>query len=369
VVRALGGRVEVVGLSAHRNIGLLSGQIAKHRPRAVAVVDETLADEVRRRTTDQDLAIFSGADALARLASMPEADLVVNALVGTVGLVPTLAAIRSGKDIALANKECLVVAGGMVMSEVRRNKVNLIPVDSEHSAIQQCLRGERPEAVKRIILTASGGPLINVPAGEMAEVRVSETLKHPTWNMGRKVTIDSATLLNKGFEVIEAQWLFGLEADSIEVVVERKSLVHSLVEFVDGVMIGLLSSPDMRLPIQYALTFPERVDTSPSRLSLESIGQIAFEKPDHQRFPCLRLAYEASRLGGTAPAVLSAADEVAVEAFLGGGLAFGDIYPMLSDVLSRHVPVAADDIQLILDADRWAREQAESMVRDISGRA
>ena len=265
--------------------------------------------------------------------------------------------------------ECLVAAGEMVMSEVRRNNVNLIPVDSEHSAIRQCLMGERPGAVKRIILTASGGPLINVPAGELAKVKVSEALKHPTWNMGRKVTIDSATLLNKGFEVIEAQWLFGLETDNIEVVVERKSLVHALVEFVDGVMIGLLSSPDMRLPIQYALTFPERVDTSPSRLNLESIGQITFEKPDRQRFPCLGLAYEASRVGGTAPAVLSAADEVAVDAFLRGDLAFGDIYPMLRDILARHVPMAADDIQPILEADRWAREQAQSEVRDISGRA
>jgi 1-deoxy-D-xylulose-5-phosphate reductoisomerase len=301
-----------------------------------------------------------------KIASLAEADLVVNALVGAVGIEPTLAAIRARKDVALANKESLVAAGSIIIEEARRAGVRLVPIDSEHSAVYQCMGGEDGRGIRRVILTASGGPLIGLDRKALARVTAREALKHPTWRMGKKVTIDSATLLNKGFEVIEAHWLFGVPADRIEVVVERKSIVHSLVEFVDGSVSALLSPPDMRLPIQFALTSPERRETSFPKLDLEAMGAISFERPDLERFPCLGLAYDALRRGGTAPAVLSAADEVSVEAFLADRIMYGDIHAVLSKILSAHKATEAGSLEAVLRADRWARSEAQRLIEGIS---
>jgi 1-deoxy-D-xylulose-5-phosphate reductoisomerase len=368
VVRTLGGKVEVVGLSANTRIRDLVEQVREHRPVAVAVGDSSRTGEIASAATVGPVRVFSGADGLLELARMDEADLVVNALVGAAGILPTLAAIEAGKDVAIANKESLVAAGAVITARAREKGVSLIPVDSEHSAIYQCMKGEEREAVRRVILTASGGPLIDMAEEEIATVQASQALKHPTWSMGRKVTIDSATLLNKGFEVIEAHWLFGIDAEHIEVIVERRSIVHSLVEFIDGSVMALLSPPDMRLPIQYALTFPERVESGLTGLDLASAGGIEFERPDLDRFPCLKLAYEVAALEGTAGAVLSAADEVAVEAFLAREISFGEIHSVLSEVLSTHDVEEADDVQQVLRADAWARERAAGIVKRFSGR-
>ncbi len=363
VVRALKGKVRVVGLSTNTRVDDLKAQIEEVKPIAAAVAGDIEASAVEKACLRAGTELVRGHEGLMRLATLPEADLVVNALVGAVGIEPTIAAIRAGKDVAIANKESLVAAGSIILKEAQEAGVTLIPIDSEHSAIYQCIRGEDRKGVRGLILTASGGPFIDMSRDAIGRVTAREALNHPTWSMGRKVTIDSATLLNKGFEVIEACWLFGIEADRIEVVVERKSIVHSLVEFVDGSVSALLSPPDMRLPIQYALTFPVRMETAFSRLDLESVGSITFEKPDRERFPCLGLAYEALRLGGTTPAVLSAADEVTVGAFLEEKIRFGSIHPILSEILAHHVPAVADSLDAILEADRWARLETEEVIR------
>ncbi|HVP58202.1 MAG TPA: 1-deoxy-D-xylulose-5-phosphate reductoisomerase [bacterium] len=362
VVRALDGQVRVVGLAANTDVARLRGQIAEMRPVAAGVSDECLARDLESDCARAGTELVGGGEALRRIATLPEADLVVNALVGAVGIEPTFEAIKAGKDVAIANKESLVAAGSLIVEAAEEAGVSLIPIDSEHSAICQCIRGEAKSAIKRIILTASGGPLLDMSPEEIAGVTAERALSHPTWKMGRKVTIDSATLLNKGFEVIEARWLFGIGGDHIEVVIERKSVVHSLVEFVDGSVCALLSAPDMRLPIQYALTYPERVRSQVASLDLEAVGTLAFEKPDRKRFPCLQLAYEALELGSTAPAVLSAADEVAVEAFLDGRLKLGEIYSVLREVLSLRRPAVAASLSELLEADRWARLKAEELV-------
>jgi 1-deoxy-D-xylulose-5-phosphate reductoisomerase len=367
VAESLGDRIEVAGLTANRNIQALLKQIARYRPRAVSVGDRSARDEVIRIANDPNLEVFWGQSGLDRIAGLEGVDLVVNAVVGAAGILPTLVAIRAGKDVAIANKESLVAAGGIIVRDAKKSGRSLIPVDSEHSAIHQCLRGEDMASVRRIILTASGGPLVDMGPDEISAVRASEALKHPTWSMGRKVTIDSATLLNKGFEVIEAHWLFGIHADNIDVVIERKSIVHSLVEFVDGSVIAVLSNPDMRLPIQYAWTYPDRVETSLETLDLGMMGSICFDKPDYDRFPCLRLAFEAARKGGTVPAVLSAADEIAVASFLEGKIAFGDIHSILSEVIGSHRPSKAGSLEAVLEADRWARQEAEGIVGQMSG--
>jgi len=363
VVRSLGGGIRVVGLAARSNVDLLVEQASEFKPEAVAVVDDDAAREFARRLPD--VRLLGGEHALEDLASLPEADLVVVAVVGSAGIRPTLAAIDAGKDVALANKESLVAAGAIIVGRAKSKGVTIIPIDSEHSAVYQCLRGEEKSSVTRIILTASGGPFVDMGADEIESVTAQDALKHPTWQMGKKVTIDSATLLNKGFEVIEAHWLFGLEAERIEVVVERKSIVHSLVEFVDGSMIGLLSLPDMRLPIQFALTHPERVETTLPRIDLIRIGDLRFEKPDLERFPCLALAYEAARAGGTAPAVLSAADEVAVEAFLEGRIRFGDIYGILKKVVDSHRLESEPNLESIFEVDAWARKTTRAMIEKV----
>jgi 1-deoxy-D-xylulose-5-phosphate reductoisomerase len=362
VAEMLGDRVGIVGLSTNRDVSTLVEQIRRHQPRAVAIADDSVDPGPITSLAGKRPEVHRGPSGLMRLVEMTEADLVVNALVGASGIKPTLAAIAAGKDIAIANKECLVSAGEIVVREARRQQVELIPVDSEHSAIHQCIRSEKKAGISRLILTASGGPFIDRPASEIAGAHALEALKHPTWDMGRKVTIDSATLLNKGFEVIEAHRLFGVDADSIDVLVERKSTVHSMVEFVDGSVMALLSMPDMRFPIQYALTYPDRVDTGLPRLELKEIGGIEFEEPDRKRFPCLDLAFGAIRLGGTAPAVLSAADEVVVEGFLNGVIEFGQVYAVLRGVLEAHEPRPSDSLEAIMEADRWARGEAGRII-------
>jgi 1-deoxy-D-xylulose-5-phosphate reductoisomerase len=369
VAGMLAGRIEVVGMSTNRNVGLLADQVRVHAPLAVAVADGEADLGALRALPGVRPRVFTGAGGLVGLAEMPEADLVVNALVGASGIEPTLAAIAAGKDVAIANKECLVSAGEIIVREASLHGVELVPVDSEHSAVYQCIRCEKKAGIKRIVLTASGGPFVDMSAGEIAGVRALDALKHPTWTMGKKVTIDSATLLNKGFEVIEAHWLFGVDAERITVLVERKSVVHSLVEFVDGSVVALFSVPDMRLPIQYALTYPDRVETGLPRLDLKGMGGLSFEEPDRRKFPCLDLAFEAVGAGGTAPAVLSAADEVVVEGFLSGAVRFGDIYPLLRDVLRAHRPTTSDSLENVMEADRWAREEARRFMGETGGPA
>jgi 1-deoxy-D-xylulose-5-phosphate reductoisomerase len=353
--------VDVVALTANRNIEVLASQIERFKPRMVAVGDEKAAREIAAPAGTHGTEVFWGEDGLVRVAGMDGADLILNAVVGGVGIAPTLAAVRAGKTVAIANKECLVAAGEIITREAARSGSRLIPVDSEHSAVYQCLKGEKPSSVRKIVLTASGGPLVDMSAPEIEQVTAAEALRHPNWNMGRKVTIDSATLMNKGFEVIEAHWLFGVDADSIEVVVERNSLVHALVEFVDGNVAALLSEPDMRLPIQYAMTYPDRMETRVKGLDFEAMGGISFERPDFERFPCLSLAYDAIRSGGTVPAVLSAADEVAVEAFLEGNICFGDIYRILNEVVAGHRRQEADSREAVMEADKWARRKAAEL--------
>jgi 1-deoxy-D-xylulose-5-phosphate reductoisomerase len=365
VVRWLKGRVSVVGLTTATSAERLGSQIDEFKPRLAAITGDVggaALAEVQAACTRCGCHLLRGPEALLNVAAMPEADTIVNALVGVAGAAPTLAAIRAGKSVALANKESLVAAGGIIVEEARRAGVDLMPVDSEHSAIYQCTRGEHASRVRRVILTASGGPLVDADGEALAGATAAEVLSHPTWTMGRKVTVDSATLLNKGFEMIEAHWLFGLPAERIDVVIERRSIVHSLVEFVDGSVAALLSPPDMRLPIQYALTCPERIETPLPRLQLEAMGTLAFERPDRRRFPCLDMAYDALARGGTAPAVLSAADEVAVGAFLDRRIRFGDIHPILSSVLALQRPTDAGSLGAVLDADRWARGETEQII-------
>lgn len=361
VVRSLAGRIKIVGLSARRNVKLLASQIEEFKPIAVGVENHEDAKWLRTRYS---VDVFTGWEGLRKLATLPEADMVVVALVGASGILPTLAAIEAGKRIALANKECLVVAGSLISKSAKAAGVEIVPIDSEHSAIYQCLRGEEVSKVGRLILTASGGALLEKTVDEISKARPSDALRHPTWEMGKKVTVDSASLLNKGFEVIEAQWLFGIEAKRISVMIERKSIVHSLVEMIDGNILAILSVPDMRIPIQFALTYPERIDTGLPKLRLDKIGDLRFEQPDLSRFPCLSLAYHVAEIGGTAPAVLSAADEIVVEAFLDGMIEFGDIYRILEQVVREHDVKSATDLETIFEADAWARQKARKLIEE-----
>ncbi len=357
-------RFAVVGLAARSNIDLLEQQMRCFHPSHVSVFDPQRAKELRERTSDLAVEIHAGTDGASLIAALPEVDLVVSAIVGGAGLLPTFAAIRGGKDVALANKEPLVMAGEMVMREAL-GRVQILPVDSEHSAIFQALAGHRRTDVRRLILTASGGPFRTLPQEKFPKITVRDALKHPNWRMGPKITVDSATLMNKGLEIIEARWLFGVNADQVDVVVHPQSIVHSLVEFVDGSVIAQLGLPDMRIPISYALNYPERLPNSLPSLDLAKAGSLTFEAPDFKRFPCLRLGFETARANGTVPAVLNAANETTVEAFLNEGLAFVDIPAVIEETLQRHDPrpLTDGDISTVLEADRWARETAASIIR------
>ena len=361
VVEAFPERFEVVALAAGGNIRKLVEQVRRFRPARVSVADEAGAAELRNRIGASDVQIGVGEEGLEAVAIEP-ADLVVAGLVGAVGLRPTLAAVRAGRDIALANKEVMVMAGALVLREIRRRGVRLLPIDSEHSAIFQALEGQRPEDVERLVLTASGGPLRTWTADRLARATVTEALAHPNWNMGRKITIDSATLMNKVLEIIEARWLFEVPPERIEVVVHPQSIVHSLVEFVDGSVLAQLGPPDMRIPIALALTYPERLPLQGRRLNLAAVGSLDFEAPDLERFPALQLGHAALRGSEAAPAVLNAANEVTVDAFLRGMIAFTDIASTNEAVLDTHLGrqrgEVVRDLEDVMEADAWARRMA-----------
>lgn len=355
VAEDLPEEISLVGLAAGENDSLLREQVLRFKPQAISINNaekaETLAREFAGKTE-----VFHGPEGLIKLATLPEADIVLIAIVGTAGLQPALAAIRAGKDIAVASKEILVMAGEVVMAEARRHGVKVLAVDSEHSAIFQCLEGRSPDDVRQIWLTASGGPFREKPAQEFECITVESALKHPSWEMGRKITIDSATLFNKGLEMIEARWLFDLPMGRVRVVVHPQSVIHSMVEFVDGSIIAQLSIPDMCLPIQYALTYPRRAPSDRVQTSLAEIGRLDFEEPDEQRFPSLGLARRSGEAGGTMPAVMNAANEVAVDAFCDGRLSFLGITESVRDAMDAHERIEQPVLEQILEADTWARQ-------------
>jgi len=357
VVDDLPDRLRVVGLAAGSNVALLREQARRYRPRLACLRDPAAAAELEA-TPGLPCEVCSGEEGLVRLATMPEADIVLLAIVGTGGLRPALAAIRAGKDLALASKEVLVMAGSIVMREARAHGVRILAVDSEHSAIFQCLDGRPIESVRKLWLTASGGPFRDPqqwPKHRFAEIRLEDALQHPSWVMGRKITIDSATLFNKGLEMIEARWLFDIPIDRVEVLIHPQSVVHSMVEFVDGSWLAQLSTPDMCLPIQYALTYPERVPSGRVQTDFVKLGALTFEAPDRERFPALDLARQAGRIGGTLPAVLNAANEVAVAAFVQGRLSFAEIPERVRRAMAAHRVIEEPTLEQILEADAWAR--------------
>lgn len=361
VAEDLPDRVRLVGLAAGGNADLLIEQALRHRPQAVCLHDPTKVAAVRA-ALPTSIRVLQGPEGLLELATLADADIVLVAIVGTGGLHPALAALRARKDIAVASKEILVMAGEMVMGEAARHGVRVLAVDSEHSAIFQCLDGKPPESVRNLWLTASGGPFRRTPAEEFPHITVEKALKHPSWVMGRKITIDSATLFNKGLEMIEARWLFGIGMDRVQVVVHPQSVVHSMVEFVDGSILAQLSTPDMCLPIQYALTYPERARSERVQTNFARLGTLSFEDPDPIRFPALTLARQAGERGGTLPAVLNAANEVAVEAFCNRRLSFPGITSTVAEIMHRHTHLPHPSFDQILAADAWARETAASLI-------
>ena len=361
VINDLSDRLQVVGLGAGNNVKLLAEQTRSLHPKAVSIQSEENA-ELLKKELGSSTEVYCGEEGLIKLATMPEADIVLISIIGTTGLKPALAAIRAGKDIALASKEVLVVAGEIVMSEAKKYGVNVLTVDSEHSAIFQCLEGRKPESVRRLILTASGGPFRKTPKSEFASITLEKALKHPSWSMGRKITLDSATLFNKGLEMIEARWLFNMGIEKVSVLVHPQSIVHSMVEFVDGSILAQLSTPDMCLPIQYALTWPERVQSTRVQTDFAAIGTLTFENPDEERFPALRLAREAGLKGGTLPCVLNAANEIAVESFINSKIRFDQISTLVEEVMSAHQRIDHPTLDQLLEADHWARDNARSRI-------
>ena len=363
VVAGNPSRFKVIALSAGRNLSLFVKQIDTFRPEVVSVIDEDharrLSDMLERPSVPE---ILWGDAGYAGIASWDGVDMVVSAMAGAAGLSPTMAAIDAGKDVALANKETMVMAGGLVMENAAARSVKIIPVDSEHSAIFQCLAGHNQMEVRRLILTASGGPFFRLPAERFADIRLEDALKHPNWEMGRKITIDSATMMNKGLEIIEAMWLFGLEQERIDVCIHPQSIVHSMVEYEDGSVIAQMGVPDMRGPISYALAYPERVPGAISPLDLCAAGALEFFPPDPVRFPALDLACEAAGRGGTAPAVLNASNEIAVEAFVAEKIGFQDITSVVKEILESHQTQQIETIDDVLQADEWARNGARKVV-------
>lgn len=370
VVEALGSdRFRVVALGAGRNVGMLADQIARHLPELVCVETETAAHDLRAQLFERNLdlpRIVIGEPGLVEVATHPQAETVVSATVGAVGFVPTLRALEAGKRVALANKETLVMAGELMTRAARASGAELLPVDSEHNALHQCLRGEKRHEVRRIVLTASGGPFRTKNKGQMREASVSDALRHPTWNMGDKITIDSATLMNKGLEVIEAHWLFDFEADQIGIVVHPESVVHSMIELVDGSVIAQMGVTDMRHAIQYALTYPERHSCELPPLDLTALATLHFEAPDPDRFPCIALAYRALREGGTLPTVLNAANEEAVRAFIEERICLTDIPRVIELAMDQHTTQPALDLETVLHTDREARLAANLEIEKLA---
>ena len=364
VVRNNRDKFEVVAISANKSIDLLLKQIIEFNPKYVAVYDEDSAIKLKEMIPqDVEIKVLSKMEGLVKISTLEEVDIVLTAVVGMIGLVPTMEAIKSKKTIALANKETLVMAGELVMKEARKNNVDILPVDSEHSAIFQCLNGEKKKNIDKIILTASGGPFRGKNKEELKDVTKNEALKHPNWDMGRKISIDSSTLMNKGLEVIEAKWLFDVEAEDIEVIVHPQSIIHSMVQFEDSSVISQMGCPDMRLPILYALTYPDRIETDFERLDLGKIGTLTFEEPDMDTFPCLKLAYEALKLGGTYPAALNSANEVLVNEFLNDKIGFYDIPYYIERTLKEHKNRENATLEEILEVDRETREFLKNIIK------
>jgi len=370
VIEAHPEAYQVTALAAGKNVDLLAEQIRKFSPLVVAVLGDEEAESLKKRLDGgHKTKIVSGRDGFNHLATLEEVDTVISAITGAAGLVPTIAAIQAGKNIALANKETMVMAGPLVIEEVRRRGVTLLPVDSEHSAIFQCLQGHRRDDVRRVILTASGGPFRDFSYEEMGRVSPEQALKHPNWNMGPKITVDSATLMNKGLELIEARWLFGLDIHQIHILIHPQSVIHSMVEYKDGSILAQMGIPDMITPISYALSYPRHVDTMLPALDLERVGTLRFMKPDTGKFRCLELALQAAGIGESMPAVLNGANEVAVELFLRGRIGFLEIPSLIEKTMKAHTPFVIDSIEKVMEADAWARQRAaEFAERDTCSR-
>lgn len=354
------GDIQVLGLSAGSNIALLEKQIREFKPKIAAVWEEEKAKELRVRTADLHIEVLSGMEGLLRVSVMEEVEILVTAIVGMIGIRPTVEAIRSGKNIALANKETLVTAGHIIMPLAEEKKVSILPVDSEHSAIFQSLQGNTGNKVNKILLTASGGPFRGKRQEELLSVRVEDALRHPNWSMGQKITIDSSTMVNKGLEVIEAKWLFGMEVDQIQVVIQPQSIIHSMVEYMDGAVLAQLGTPDMKLPIQYALYYPERRNLSGERLDFWRMGRLDFEKPDIDTFYALSLAYEAGRAGGTLPTVFNAANELAVKKFLNREIKYLEITEIIEDCMKAHNNIKMPTLEQIFETEAAVYERIES---------
>ena len=354
-------KFQILGMSAGNNVDLFAKQIRKFKPRVVALFDTKKIPTLKERIADLDIEILSGEEGSITIATLPEADVVVSGVMGSAGLLPAIHALKSGKNLALANKETLVIAGELVLREAQKTNSQIIPIDSEHSAIFQALNGEKKERIKKIILTASGGPFRTFSLDQMETVTVKDALKHPNWDMGAKITIDSSTMMNKGLEYIEAKWLFGLNTP-VEIIVHAQSIIHSMIEFVDTSIMAQLGIPDMRVPIAYALTYPDRFECDLPSLDLTTMGNLTFEAPDFERFPCLRLAIDAMEIGKTMPAVLNAANEIAVQAFLEELISYKDIAELIHMVMQNHNPSPLKELQDVLIADRWAREETTKLV-------
>ena len=354
-------KFQILGMSAGNNVDLFAKQIRKFKPRVVALFDTKKIPTLKERIADLDIEILSGEEGSIAVATLPEADVVVSGVMGSAGLLPAIHALKSGKNLALANKETLVIAGELVLREAKKTNSQIIPIDSEHSAIFQVLNGEKKEQIKKIILTASGGPFRTFSFDQMETVTVKDALKHPNWDMGAKITIDSSTMMNKGLEYIEAKWLFGVNTP-VEIIVHAQSIIHSMIEFVDTSIIAQLGIPDMRVPIAYALTYPDRFECDLPSLDLTTMGNLTFEAPDFERFPCLRLAIDAMEIGKTMPAVLNAANEIAVQAFLEELIPYKDIAELIRMVMQNHNPSPLKELQDVLIADRWAREETTKLV-------
>lgn len=364
VVRELSDRLKIVGLAANKNVDLIWEQIQEVQPEVICLYEAAAAKYVREKLKGK-IPVLEGLEGLIQIAQWPTADIVVIAIVGTCGLKPALAALEAGKDIAIASKEILVMAGHIVMSYASKYRKRVLAVDSEHSAIFQCIDGKDPKTIRRVWLTASGGPFRTFPKEKLKDVTLEQALNHPSWVMGRKITIDSATLFNKGLEMIEARWLFNIEIDRIKVIIHPQSVIHSMVEFVDGSFLAQLSYPDMTIPIQYALTYPERIPSERVKTDFVKIGTLSFEEPDEDKFPALRLARIAGTIGGTMPAVLNAANEVAVEAFCNREIVFIDIPYVVEKVMEIHQPTKDPSLEEILNADTWARTIAKQLIQQL----
>lgn len=365
IVAAHPDRFRIVALTAGKNLELLTRQIRQFAPRIAVVSSQADVPRLKELCSGLDVTILGGVEGLIAAATADETEMVVAAIVGAAGLVPTAAAIRARKDIALANKEILVTAGHLFMDLVAEYGVRLFPVDSEHSAIFQSIEGHRSEDIGKIILTASGGPFLDTPAAQLSKVTVSDALNHPNWNMGKKISIDSATMMNKGLEVIEAHWLFNTPVEKIQVNIHPQSIVHSMVEYVDGCVIAQLGTPDMKAPIAYALSYPERITTGVKQLDLTSFSGLTFLRPDHDKFRCLNLAYLAIRAGESMPAIMNAANEIAVAEFLGGRIGFNQIAETIERTMDAHSPHNLRSIDEVLKADLWGRESAREICREM----